>query len=208
MAGARRLQCLPVLGRLAAHPSRRRWRHRAPRPRFLRPPGRRAHHPRRHAVALPLPLGFAAGAAGPGRLAQARYRRQIRRLCAHRGAAPGRPRQALGDVQRAQHPRAVRLRHGRPCARAQGLAEFSGRQSPPEFGAGAGAPSAARRARRSASRHRDQHIAGAAVVGSQGRSSRRRTVRRVLERRFSRPAVQRLLSGGDCGRHGAIGRRR
>ena len=82
------------------------------RPRFLRSPRRRADRARHHAVAVPLSLGSAAGAAGRGRLAQARHRREIRRLRARRGAAPGRPRQALGDVQRAQRPRAVRLRRG------------------------------------------------------------------------------------------------
>ena len=51
-----------------------------------------------------------------GRLAQARHRGEVRRLRARRGAAPRRPREALGDVQRAQRARAVRLRHRRPCA--------------------------------------------------------------------------------------------
>ena len=133
MAGARRLQRLSLLDSMAAHSAGRRRRDRAARARFLRPPGRRADHARRHALAVPLSLGFAAGIAGSGRLAQARHRRQIRRLCAHRGAAAGRPRQALGDVQRGQHPRAVRLRHGRSCAGAQGPGEYDPRQPSSEI---------------------------------------------------------------------------
>ena len=97
--GPRRVQRLPVFYRLAAHPACRQRRGRTARSRFLRPPGGRFSRARRHAVALPLSLGSAAAVARFRRLAQSRYRRQVRRLRAHRGAAALRSRQALGDVQ-------------------------------------------------------------------------------------------------------------
>ena len=70
---------LPLLGRLAAGRARRRRPGQPGGPRLLRPAGRRPaggrHPPVRHA----LPLGPAAGAAGPRRLAGAGHRRALRR---------------------------------------------------------------------------------------------------------------------------------
>ena len=79
-------------------------------PRLLRPAGRRAARGRHRALAVPLPLGPAAGAAGPGRVAQPRHRRLVRRLCRPDRAPLRRPRQAFRHLQRALGVHAVRLR--------------------------------------------------------------------------------------------------
>ena len=98
-AVARRFQSLPVFGGVAAHPAGRFGRRRTARARLLRSAGRWPGRARRRSVGLSLSLGPAAGAAGQRRLAQPRYRRSFRRLCAHRGGPVGRPRQALGHAQ-------------------------------------------------------------------------------------------------------------
>src|SRR5207247_546032 len=70
---------LSVFDRVVAHSAVGRRRGGAARARLLRASGRWAHRERGRAVALPLPLGPAAGAAGEGRLAQSRYFRNVRR---------------------------------------------------------------------------------------------------------------------------------
>jgi len=156
---------LSVFDRVVAHSAVGRRRGRATRPRLLRTSGRWAHRERRHAVAVPLPLGPAAGAAGEGRLAQSRYVRSVRRLRARGGWAARRPREALGDLQRAQCPRVVRTRARRPRPRPEGFAQHAGRHPPPEPGARPRRSSAACGARRPAPRHGDLVAAGAAVLG-------------------------------------------
>jgi hypothetical protein len=78
-------QRVPVLDLVAAHLPRRS-RHAQPQGAgLLRSAGRRAGRRRHRAVRDPLPLGSAAGAAGPRRLAVARHRRCLRRLRRVRG---------------------------------------------------------------------------------------------------------------------------
>ncbi|CAK7279596.1 GH1 / GH5_19 [Streptomyces misionensis JCM 4497] len=96
-----RRQRLPALRRLAA---RRARRHRSGEPqgaRVLRRVGGRSarggHHPVRH----PLPLGPAAGAPGPRRLAGAGHRPGLRRLRVRGRRPPRRPGHAVDDAQRA-----------------------------------------------------------------------------------------------------------
>ena len=140
------------------------------RPRFLRPPGRRTDRAQYHAVALSLSLGLAAGVAGQGRLAQPRHCRKIRRLCAHRGASARRPRQALGDVQRAQCARAVRVRLRQSRARHQRPAEHARRHPSPEPGGWARVAGVARRTHRPSD---------SAPCSSCSRCGRRRSARKI-----------------------------
>ena len=79
----------------------------------LRSPDRQADRGRHRAVALPLSLGPAAGAAGRWRLDQPRQRAVVRRLRRARRPALRRQGQALRHLQRAVGVHAVRLLHGR-----------------------------------------------------------------------------------------------
>ena len=86
---------------LAARPARRDRRHQPAGPRLLRAPRRRAARRRRPAADQPVPLGPAAGAAGPRRLRRPAGRRLVHRLRRAARVDPGRSGQGLDDVQRA-----------------------------------------------------------------------------------------------------------
>src|SRR6266404_538101 len=119
-----------------------------------------------------------------------------------------RPRQALGDLQRAQCPRVVRTRYGRARARPEGLAQHARRHPSPQPGARPRRSSAACGARGPAPGHGDLVAAGAAVLGHRRRSPRGRTLRRHVERRLPRSADDRRLSRPGRGRFCCARRRR
>ena len=94
-----------------------------PRPRLLRAPRRRPARRGRPAADQPVPLGPAAGAAGPRRLRQPGGRRLVHRLRRAARVEPGRPGQGLDDVQRAGRLCLPRPRRRHPCAGAARLAD-------------------------------------------------------------------------------------
>ena len=161
-AAAARGQGLPLLDLLAARAARG---HRAARParaRLLRPRHRRAAEGRDRALGLPVPLGFAAGAAGSRRLGQSRDRRLVHRLRRADGAAARRPGHALGHVQRAAGPRDNGPRPGRARAGIARPRADGRRGASPEPRAGPRAGGAARAGRRAVQAgHGDEPAAGA-----------------------------------------------
>ncbi len=134
--GRRRLRPLPPLPRgraadgrpggarvslqrqLVARPAHGDRRRQPARPRLLRAPRRRPARRGRPAADQPVPLGPAAGAAGPRRLRQPAGRGLVHRLRRAARVEPGRPRQGLDDVQRAGLLRLPRPCRRHPCAGA------------------------------------------------------------------------------------------
>ena len=130
--GRPRPRGLPVLDRVAAHPAHRPGTGERGGARVLRAARRRAHRPRHPTHRDPVPLGPAPGARGRGRLGESRHRRGVRRLRAHRGGAPRRPRRRVDDPQRALVQRVPRLRIGCARPRPHGRGEGARRRAPPE----------------------------------------------------------------------------
>ncbi len=100
---------LSLLHRLAAHLSHRERSSQRGRSRLLPSPRRRAARGRDHALRHPLPLGSAAGAAGPRWLGQSRHRAPVRRL-----HADGRGRARLRSSALVHDQRALGRRIPRP----------------------------------------------------------------------------------------------
>ena len=171
------------------------------RARLLRPADRRCAGGGHRAVALPLPLGPAAGAAGPGRMAEPRHRGLVRRLC-----DAGR-RAATAIASSASSPSTSRR-----CSRCSATASTGTRRASPTGGAASGHPSrepgawrrrrcAARRGARGVDRRHPQRAAGPPGRPHRGRRGGGDAARRILEQGLRRAAAPRPLSAGAGARH-------